>query len=461
MFQRGKYGKLITSLFTAVDFVVLNIIFFIVGQIYPGVAALHLRLTWLLLNVAYLPVAKWVKDAHNVRSLQMEAVMRISFFSVIVHALCFVSLLYLMQVAGLRARILFVFYSMFLAGLMLWRVSGQTLLKSYRRGGGNTRKAVIVGNGPTARRLYDEICANPGFGYDVNGVFDIYCCPDSPLRDLYRGNLSELEDYIAENHIDELFYTLSGEDREALRLTLGLCDQHMMKFHYVPQISPYLTRNLRQGQIGAMPVLGVLNNPLESPVSSAVKRLFDIAVSGTFLLVSPIVLIPVAIAIKVSSPGPVFFRQKRTGYMGKEFWCYKFRTMRVNDDSDSLQASKDDPRKTRVGDFLRRTSIDELPQFLNVLKGDMSVVGPRPHMLKHTHDYSALIRNYMVRHLIKPGITGWAQVHGYRGQTEELWQMQKRVEHDIWYIEHWSLFLDIKIMVRTVINALHKDENAF
>lgn len=147
--------------------------------------------------------------------------------------------------------------------------------------------------------------------------------------------------------------------------------------------------------------------------------------------------------------------------MGHEFTCWKFRTMRVNADSDSRQASKNDPRKTRVGDFLRRTSIDELPQFINVLLGDMSVVGPRPHMLKHTEDYSRLIDNYMVRHLIKPGITGWAQVRGFRGQTEELWQMQGRIEHDIWYIEHWSFLLDIKIIIRTMLNALKKDENAF
>lgn len=234
-----------------------------------------------------------------------------------------------------------------------------------------------------------------------------------------------------------------------------------MRFYYVPQISPYLSRNFGQEHIGSVPVMAVLNNPLEKSYNAGVKRLFDILFSSAFLIVSPIIFIPVAIAIKLSSPGPVFFRQKRTGYMGEDFWCYKFRTMRVNDDADSVQASKNDPRKTRLGDFLRRTSIDELPQFINVLKGDMSVVGPRPHMLKHTEDYSRLINNYMVRHFIKPGITGWAQVMGYRGQTEELWQMEKRVEHDIWYIEHWTFLLDIKIIIRTVINAFHEEENAF
>jgi putative colanic acid biosynthesis UDP-glucose lipid carrier transferase len=163
----------------------------------------------------------------------------------------------------------------------------------------------------------------------------------------------------------------------------------------------------------------------------------------------------------MTSPGPIFFKQKRTGYLGNEFNCYKFRTMHVNNTADSAQATKDDPRKTRFGDFLRRTSIDELPQFFNVLRGDMSVVGPRPHMLKHTDYYSDLIKSYMVRHVVRPGITGWAQVNGYRGITDELWKMEKRVEYDVWYIEHWNFFLDLKIIVRTVFNAFAGESNAF
>lgn len=201
--------------------------------------------------------------------------------------------------------------------------------------------------------------------------------------------------------------------------------------------------------------------PLKSRFNRLLKRAFDLTVSSVVLVLSPIVYIPVAIAIKLSSPGPVFFKQKRTGLYGREFYCYKFRTMKVNVDADNLQATKDDPRKTRVGEFLRHTSIDELPQFINVFKGDMSIVGPRPHMLKHTEEYSKLIDTYMVRHAVKPGITGWAQVTGYRGQTEELWQMEGRVEKDIWYIEHWSFALDLKIMAFTVINAIKGEEQAF
>lgn len=186
----------------------------------------------------------------------------------------------------------------------------------------------------------------------------------------------------------------------------------------------------------------------------AVKRAADVIMSAAALIISPLLLIPAAIAIKISSPGPVFFRQKRTGLMGKEFVCIKLRTMRPNDACDILQATDSDPRITRVGAWLRRTSIDEIPQFWNVLRGDMSVVGPRPHMLTHTRQYSPLIDNYMDRHLVRPGITGLAQVNGFRGPTAELKLMQQRVECDLRYIENWSPMLDLSIIGRTILICL-------
>ena len=197
-------------------------------------------------------------------------------------------------------------------------------------------------------------------------------------------------------------------------------------------------------------------------LNSFVKRAFDVAVSGAFLCtLFPVVYLFVALGIKLTSKGPVFFIQERSGENGRTFGCIKFRSMRVNDEADRVQATKNDPRKTRFGSFLRKSSIDELPQFINVLKGDMSIVGPRPHMLQHTELYSKLVNKYMVRHLIKPGITGWAQVTGYRGETHELSQMEGRVRRDIWYLENWSLLLDIRIMLLTVWNALKRDENAY
>ena len=204
-----------------------------------------------------------------------------------------------------------------------------------------------------------------------------------------------------------------------------------------------------------------MRKPSESYLK--LKKATDKILSGAGLVVLSPVFAGIAIAIKAEDgfTAPVFFKQKRTGFKGKEFNCYKFRTMKVNANSDQLQASRHDPRKTRVGEFLRKTSLDELPQFINVFVGDMSVVGPRPHMVKHTQDYSKIIDKYMLRHLIKPGITGWAQVNGYRGETRELWQMERRVEYDVWYIEHWNFWLDIKIIFLTVVNAFRGEKNAF
>lgn len=214
--------------------------------------------------------------------------------------------------------------------------------------------------------------------------------------------------------------------------------------------------------LGNVPVLSIRREPLEHLENRIVKRSFDIVCSLLFLCtLFPIIYIIVGLAIKISSPGPVFFKQKRSGEDGREFWCYKFRSMRMNAQSDTLQATECDPRKTHVGDLIRKTNVDELPQFINVLKGDMSIVGPRPHMLKHTEEYSHLINKYMVRHFVKPGITGWAQVTGFRGETKELWQMEGRVQRDIWYIEHWTFLLDLYIMYKTVYNVIRGDKEAY
>ena len=198
-----------------------------------------------------------------------------------------------------------------------------------------------------------------------------------------------------------------------------------------------------------------------SPAINRIKRGLDILGSITGMIVfSPLFLL-IYLVIKIENGGKVIFSQERIGYQGKPFILYKFRSMKVNAEADTLQATKDDPRKTRWGNIMRKTNIDELPQFINVLLGDMSVVGPRPHMLKHTEEYSKLINKYMVRHFVKPGITGWSQVTGYRGETKELKDMEGRVIGDIWYIEHWSFWLDIYIIYKTVRNAIHGEKNAY
>ena len=213
---------------------------------------------------------------------------------------------------------------------------------------------------------------------------------------------------------------------------------------------------------GSVPYLSLYREPLSKVGNRMVKRLFDVCFSLVFLVtLFPIILIVVSIITKLTMPGPIFFKQLRSGINGKEFYCLKFRSMKVNDQADTLQATKDDPRKTKWGNIMRKTNIDEFPQFINVLLGQMSVVGPRPHMVKQTEDYSKVINEYMVRHYMKPGITGWSQVTGYRGETKELSQMEKRVDHDIWYMEHWSFSLDLYIIYKTVANIFTGDKNAY
>ena len=213
--------------------------------------------------------------------------------------------------------------------------------------------------------------------------------------------------------------------------------------------------------LGHLPVISPRTEPLEIKANMLLKRVFDIVFSLLVILFVLTWLIPIfAILIKLESKGPVFFKQLRSGKDNLPFYCWKFRSMRVNADSDQQQARKNDSRITRIGAFMRKTSVDELPQFFNVLKGEMSVVGPRPHMLKHTDEYSALIEQFMVRHFVLPGITGWAQVSGLRGETREDGSMEARVKADIWYLENWSLLLDLKIAFLTVWKVLDGDKKA-
>jgi len=204
------------------------------------------------------------------------------------------------------------------------------------------------------------------------------------------------------------------------------------------------------------------SEPLDDVANRINKRICDVCISAVVVVFILSWLIPIiGLLIWLDSKGPIFFVQQRTGKDGKPFGCIKFRSMKVNKDANTVQAVRGDQRITNMGKFLRRTNLDEFPQFINVLVGDMSIVGPRPHMLKHTDDYSKLINQYMVRQFLKPGITGWAQVNGYRGETRELQQMKGRVEYDLWYMENWSIWLDIKIIFLTIYNVVRGEENAF
>ena len=456
---RGRYGRFLREVLSAIDLVVVNLLFGVLCWMHPEILDHAARLKWLMVSVSYIPVA-WAFDRTRLqRTLHMDRLITGALKAVVVHALVFVTLLSFLKADDFPTYYYWQYYGMMLVTLPLTWFVTRLIIKSFRNKGRNYSRVVIVGTNATARRLYESLLNDAGYGYRILGFFDK--APAAGFSGVYCGPLEDMDHFLRENKVDEVFYTLSGEREEDLLSVIKVTDDAMVQFHYVPKISPYVGRQFELDNVGGLPVLTPLINPLNRWVNRAVKRTFDFAFSSVALICSPILFIPIAIAVKISSPGPVFFKQKRTGYRGREFNCLKFRTMRVNADSDRVQATDRDPRKTKVGDFLRRTSLDELPQFINVWLGEMSIVGPRPHMLAHTEQYSQIIDRYMIRHMVKPGITGWAQVCGLRGNTDENWKMERRVNADVWYIEHWSAMLDIKIMFKTVINAIHGEENAY
>jgi putative colanic acid biosynthesis UDP-glucose lipid carrier transferase len=272
----------------------------------------------------------------------------------------------------------------------------------------------------------------------------------------------EVEQFALDNDIDEIYCTLPNSQDEKIIRIFNFAEKHMIRFYIVPEFSRYVKKRLDLESIESVPIMAVRTEPLQFMHNQVIKRIFDIVFSIIFLItLFPILYIIFSILIKLSSRGPIIFKQTRTGIYGQNFDCYKFRSMKMNEDADEKQAEKDDPRVTKIGQFLRRSNLDEIPQFYNVLIGDMSVVGPRPHMLKHTELYSTIIDKYMVRHLIKPGITGWAQVNGYRGETKTMEQMEGRVRYDVWYLENWTFLLDLKIVLVTILNMFKGEKNAY
>lgn len=459
MNKKGRYGHFIGGILTIADFVVLNIIFVLMGicGIGDSTDVFYTKHIWFALNVSLIVAHSLVADIHGKRVVFADKVVMNTLKLVLTHAFVFLLIVSFLDFGEISLKTYGIFYGSFSIVLSIWWIISRKILKAYRTRGFNFKRVVIVGCNTTGRRLFEELESDQGYGYKVLGMFDNK--ENSEGCNCYKGELGDVEQFIKEYGVDEMYCALTGDF--VVSRMIHLAESNAVDFYYLPQIGKTVVRQFTLDSIGRVPIMSIRSNPLNNTLNRFVKRLFDFVVSSIVLILSPLVLIPVGIAIKLSSPGPIFFKQKRTGLRGKEFYCYKFRTMKVNNEADIKQATKEDPRKTKLGDFLRKTSIDELPQFYNVWKGEMSVVGPRPHMLKHTKDYSALIDKYMLRHTIKPGITGWAQVNGYRGQTDYLWQMEKRVEYDVWYAENWNFFLDLKIMFLTVWNVFRGEKNAY
>lgn len=320
--------------------------------------------------------------------------------------------------------------------------------------GGNFRKVVIVGEEKSTNELIGFFNENPNYGYKLVKIFDLKTSKKQEIQDCFN--------FVSENNVDEIYCALSDLSNTDVNNFIDFTDNNLKTLKFLPDEKEATARNLKLDYYGYIPIVSLRNIPLDITANKITKRVFDlifsiIVIVGVLSWLTPIL----TLLIKLESKGPVFFKQKRNGLNYHEFDCYKFRSMTLNEIADLEQVSKNDSRITKIGKYIRKTSIDELPQFFNVFLGDMSVVGPRPHMVSHTEMYAKRVDKFMVRHFIKPGITGLAQTNGYRGEVETEKDIVNRVKFDIFYIENWSLILDIKIIVQTVINILKGEEKAY
>ncbi len=362
------------------------------------------------------------------------------------------------QIYGPKFVFFYLIFAIFL--LTFEKFILKKILKKLRKKGLNIRRIVIIGQGKAALRFYNIIIRNNDLGYQVVGFID-----EEPLkseRTTLLGKIADLKSILEKNKIHEVIVAVPNIEIAQIEEIVEIVNKFGGRTRIIPDYYHFYHNKYVVKNFGDIPVVSIRKEPLEEPHWRNVKRMFDVAFSLFALITICSWLFPIlAILIRINSKGPIFFSQKRQGRDKKEFECYKFRSMYVNQNSDIVQATKGDSRITKIGNILRKTSLDELPQFWNVLKGDMSVVGPRPHMMKHNIEYSKIIDDYMVRQLVKPGITGWAQINGFRGETKEDVEMSNRVEYDVWYLENWYFLLDLKIIFLTVWNVFKGEEKAY
>lgn len=331
-------------------------------------------------------------------------------------------------------------------------------IKWYRIAGGNYRNVIIIGEGESTSVLRKYFKTKTELGYRLKGYFSDL----TDTEEQYLGKIKEAKAFALQNEIDEIYLSINALSKQQILDFEIFADNNLMALKLVPDAKGVFRKMMDVQYYDYLPVILFRKLPLDDSFKRFIKRLFDIVFSLAVIILLLSWLFPIiAILIKLESKGPILFKQERHGLSGKSFSCYKFRSMCVNEQSDSVQATKQDVRITKTGAFIRKTSIDELPQFFNVLFGTMSVVGPRPHMLQHTEEYAKTVNKYMVRHFVKPGITGLAQIKGYRGEIKVQADINNRVRLDIFYLENWSLLLDIRIIIQTVYNAVRGEENAY
>ncbi|NLH61631.1 MAG: undecaprenyl-phosphate glucose phosphotransferase [Ignavibacteriales bacterium] len=441
------------------DLLLLNLSFILAGILAQSLELFltksFLFILLFILNLIWIFVANslnFYNDHLKLFAFQLTSLLKLIVFQAIT------SILFIFIVKeGFFTRNFILLYSFFLLILLSLRhIFFKKVMTILRKKGKSIKKVLIIGGGKVGREMGNLISANPDFGYIVLGYLDNYSSDPDVL-----GTLDQINEFIPS--VNEVFISNSDAPTESIDTIVKTCNKNAVGVHIIPDYFRFVSKKFQISTLGNIPVISVRSIPLEEFQWRFVKRTFDVITSilATVLILSWLIPV-VALIIKLNSKGPICFKQKRIGRHNRTFICYKFRTMFIAPDSDKfIPVSENDSRITSVGKFLRKFNLDELPQFINVLKGDMSVVGPRPHAVLYNEQYKEFIEEIRLRNLVKPGISGWAQIHGLRGddpnpvKNEQL--IIKRIEFDIWYIENWSFTLDLQIIFLTIWRAIKGD----
>jgi putative colanic acid biosynthesis UDP-glucose lipid carrier transferase len=404
---------------------------------------------WIAFNFAWM-IATWLSNLYSQNNITtFEIFSRKTLRSYIYFLALIMVFIVLFKQEGLSR--LFVMTVLVSIGLVIFvnRLVYIVIAQYIRNREEFVRKVIIIGYNDVSKKLVKQLEEDT-----LNTKIIGYCEDEQEVHELSTypivGNLNNVIEVSKQFQANEIFSTIAPDENDSIYELMKQADQACIRFKLIPNFNTFTRLPVHIDYFGSLPVLSLRKEPLDDIANRVRKRIYDFVISSIVIILVLSWMIPLlGFLIWLDSRGPVFFVQMRTGKNNQPFRCIKFRSMKINKESDILQATKGDARITRLGKFLRRSSLDEFPQFLNVFMGSMSIVGPRPHMLKHTDDYSGTINRYMVRQFVKPGITGWAQINGFRGETKTIWEMEKRVENDIWYLENWSLWLDTRIIFMT------------
>ena len=455
-----RYSKYLKEINLAGDILLLNFsflatYFFSIGTLENMLKSRYFELL-LFFNISWI-ISAYILQVHNPnRTLSFEKIVKQLLNALGLYLLLIFAFIGLKENEYLK---IFVFqaYCFTSLGISLFHFGLVLFLKYYRRIGYNYRRVLIAGYGEISTELRKFFTYHPEHGYKFYGYFD-----DASTSPSVRGKLDDVQSFSMKMDIDEIYCVLPHMDYSKVQELINFAEDNFIKVKIIPDFRGFPYKAVDIALYDFIPILNVREQPLEDGFNIFVKRMFDVIFTSLISVLVLSWLLPlIALSIKIDSKGSILFKQNRAGKDNQAFTCYKFRTMYVHDEPEHKQASKSDPRITKVGKLLRKTSLDELPQFFNVLRGDMSVIGPRPHPLKLNEQFQPVIEKFMLRHSVKPGITGLAQAKGYRGETRTVQMMKNRVKLDRFYAENWSLIFDLKIIILTAVHLIKGDDNAY